>query len=598
VKIAKKCAQRWDVLFAARDGRRTIASRSSINSNDDVGDAFDCSDLIVPPSHELINREVEMGIERWKDLASRVIVEEEDGPAADAPAAGGEIDEDGSKEAVAPPHNHELLLDANVRGDRRKQRLMPHNFDYACKNETSNGSSDKYDDHCPKVVSLLDPTKTLNYGEELWNVFKSMNMPDELERVHAIGDVDKESDDDDIPLEVLAHGCQHTLGVKRKLKEGLPKYSRLDAHSLGRLRIRDRHSDPVGGETNQLHPANSPVYCAGADISSHEGVENRQGHSQTTLRFEILRHSQNLKRGSGSDGNRMEVELHGSLHTLLVLHRFLVECALNRSSYAKGSEGVDTICAGVFFIENTFYTCGEVGDQAKEAIERWLDGEQDGPVVGQSEKVGRPSPVNEAKAGATFTPRRYILGLSPCQNTIPMSKMKLEDLPLRLGVRYFHMFVPPPTPMHMRPENLWSLANESAVYVAGIHTHRKRKRPEKMKAPIIIHDTWAAPQRHFCLACNYSLASIVTINSPLNDAAPPVLDFNSGRVQLEGVPMCSSCYQALHYRPSNTQGGENDVHRLLELRPGHQSSLVFPIDDYQRMTTASSLDKVLKSAPF
>lgn len=188
-----------------------------------------------------------------------------------------------------------------------------------------------------------------------------------------------------------------------------------------------------------------------------------------------------------------------------------------------------------------------------------------------------------------------------------MSKMNLEDLPLRLGVRYFHMFVPPPTPLHMRPDNLWSLANESAVYVTGIHTHSnaslgndryEEKQPMKTKAPIIIHDTWAPPQRYFCLACNYSLATVVTVNDPLTDATPPVLDRDSNKVHLEGVPMCSACYQALHYQPNNQRAGENGAQSLLELRSSHQPSLVFPVEDYQRMTTASSLDEIPKNAAF
>ena len=105
--------------------------------------------------------------------------------------------------------------------------------------------------------------------------------------------------------------------------------------------------------------------------------------------------------------------------------------------------------------------------------------------------------------------------------------------------------------------------------------------------------------RHMCLACNYALASIVTVNDPLTDATPAGVDSSSDEVHLQAVPMCSSCYQALHYQPGNKRVGENGNNRsMLELRPGQQPSLVFPMDDYQIMATASSLDQVLKSSYF
>ncbi|KAL7540416.1 hypothetical protein ACHAXR_010093 [Thalassiosira sp. AJA248-18] len=618
VKTAKICAQRWDALFMARGSRKNTVNYSSFTtteSNNSQDDVFDCSDLIIPPTHDLINQEVARGIERWKDLASRVIVEE-DGPTTTTTTDKTTFDGEGSadEDATVPLRNHELLLDAAVRGDKRKQRLLPYKFDYACKKKPSddNGSVVANEDssggvvhHRPKVISLLDPTQTMDYDKELWRVFNSVKTQDELERIHALGNTtknvgDDDSADDESPRDVPRHhGCQHTLGVKNNLKEWFAKYSRLDAHSLGRLRVRERHSDPVGGIVELPSSSAMTVKVMGADGgSNHKEVDDTSDQSatlQSTIRFEILRHSQNLKRGSGPDNNRMEVELHVSQHTLFDLHRLLVECSLNTHSCTKeeGGDDDDNIRAGAFFIENTFYTCGEVGGKVGEAIQHWLDGKE--PVsMKETSKIDEESlPTNEAKLEASLTPRRQFLGLSSHRNLIHMSKMKLEDLPLRLGVRYFHMFVPPPTPLHLRPNNLWSLANESAVYATGIHTHSRKEgnQPIPTKAPIIIHDTWAPPQRHVCLACNHSLASVVSVNDPLTDAAPPGLDAESNHVHLQGVPMCSSCYQVLHYQPSNQQG-------LLELRLSHRPSLVFPIEDYQRMVAVSSLDGVDKSLAF
>jgi len=306
----------------------------------------------------------------------------------------------------------------------------------------------------------------------------------------------------------------------------------------------------------------------------------------------------------------------------------LTECAVNTESSTKGRHDCPS---GVFFIENNFFTCGEAGDEIVEAIHHWLDSkelesEEDKepvPMEEQSVKVERPLPIYNGNLEATNAQRRNFLGLSPFKKSIPMSKMNLEDMTFRLGVRYFHMFVPPPISSNMRPDNLGSLANESAVYVTGIHTHpqtlvagrksatqnnigsnqqpysrlntpgrcaeRNAKQSTRTRAPIIIHDTWAPPQRHYCLACNYSLASVVTVNSPLTDATPPGLGLDSDKVHPQGVPLCSACYEALHYQQSYRRGEDTGDQPLLKLR-SHGPFLAFPLDDYERMVTSSSLD--------
>ena len=181
VKTAKYCAQQqWNSLFMARDYRRSLfnnnnnASSSFTNDavkkshNNDANnihtsstpqdDVFDCSDLIIPPSHELVNREVERGIQRWKDLASRVIIEEDDHEPTMIMGCGSlktaqDGDDDGCDNndnyvkkndvAVVPLRhsNHELLLDAATSGDKRKHRLLPYNFDYTCKTKKKKTSS-------------------------------------------------------------------------------------------------------------------------------------------------------------------------------------------------------------------------------------------------------------------------------------------------------------------------------------------------------------------------------------------------------------------------------------------------------------------------
>ena len=90
VKTAKHCAKQWESLFQMRDSKKTTlkntlstantTSISDIHTNNNCAqDVFNCEELIIPPSHELVNNEVDIGIQRWKDLAARVIIEE-DGP--------------------------------------------------------------------------------------------------------------------------------------------------------------------------------------------------------------------------------------------------------------------------------------------------------------------------------------------------------------------------------------------------------------------------------------------------------------------------------------------------------------------------------------
>ena len=691
VKTARDCARRWSHLLEA--GAAAVAARSTMldtTVDDDASSMFDCTDLIVPTSHELINREVELGIRRWHDLASRVIMDDNDGE--ERRNDDDDDDDEGgtSTTMMMPPRRREndKLVDATSGGDKRKQRTMPYNFDYACKGNNGGPmmimTGGGYDNHNgnihkrPRVISLLDPTKTLDYEDELYHtVFRPIHTLDELEERYALGrekiethaqvkkkmmtktttttttvkqrpgrppnaaataaassvatspleekdntrcsnndNNDSKNDDNGVSMQLLPHhGCRHTYAVKRNLREWFAKYSRIDAHSLGRLRVRDRHSAP-------------PL------LRSNNGSNTATATTTTTyVRFEILRHSQNLKRGSGVDGSRLEVELHGEQRTLLDLHRVIVESALNKEAYGVDSidndvdENNTSVVNGIFFIENTFYTCGQVGTHVAEAITCWLDEDSN----------------NEGEGSTTTlltSRRRKFLGMLPnallpsvgnsATRIIPMSEIRLEDVSLRLGVRYFHMFIPPPTPssLHLlfhghghdevddesssrKIHSSWSLATESAVFVTGIHTIPLSKSLSKRtdvnnerkddtigtKHPILIHDTWAAPQRHICYACNHSPASVVTVNDELTDAAPPGLDDRTNKIYLQGVPLCSSCYRAMHYcRHENTDDGN----RGLKLRPSENDHafLVLSIEEYDRLVTLSSLDDSPANAGF
>jgi hypothetical protein len=659
VKTARDCARRWSHLLKA--GAAVTANSTTLDTNNNDDALFDCTDLIVPTSHALINREVELGIRRWHDLASRVIMDDNDD---DEEHQNHDDEEERGTSTMTPPpkpqREYDKLVDTTSGGDKRKQRLLPYNFDYACKGNNNgpimmNGEDNHNSNNHkrPRVMSLLDPTQTLDYEYELWqSVFQPIQTLDELEERYALGrekiethaqvkkkmmtivkqrpgrpsnaaaaaaaaesppeekDNTRSNNNNNINNEYSQlllphHGCQHAYAVKRNLREWFAKYSRIDAHSLGRLLVKDRHSAP-------------PL------LRSNDGSNT----TTTYVRFEILRHSKNLKRGSGVDGSRLEVELHGAQRTLLDLHRVIVESALNKEAGVHSIDDDDdkSVVNGIFFIENTFYTCGKVGTNVAEAITRWLDEDSN----------------NEGGTTTLLTSRRRkFLGMLPSQlhstsnvatKIKPMSEIKLEDLSLRLGVRYFHMFIPPPTPSSLRllfqgqgqhdevdeessrkKHSSWSLATESAVFVTGIHTiplsktdslskktevnNEKKDETIGTKQPILIHDTWAAPQRHICYACNHSPASVVTVNDELTDAAPPGLDDRTNKICLQGVPLCSSCYRALHYcRHENIDNGIQE----LKLRSSErdQAFLVFSIEEYERLVTLSSLDDVPPHAGF
>ena len=111
---------------------------------------------------------------------------------------------------------------------------------------------------------------------------------------------------------------------------------------------------------------------------------------------------------------------------------------MNTSSiHQDDNDNTTAAVGGVFFIENIFYTCGSDGMKVQEVIDNWLDARDKGG--GQRPRMSQVSSL-----------RREYLGLSSLKTkyaTTPMVEMRLEDLPIRLGVRYFHMFIPPPVPL-------------------------------------------------------------------------------------------------------------------------------------------------------
>ena len=546
-RSAKVCANRWSSILMVRDNRK-----KAFTMNDDVDGLFDCSDLIIPPTAELLEREAQTAIEAWKALDSRVIKTDfDDNDDYNSGDGGGKSDggrADGSHKSVG--------------GRPIKERMLPPNFDYQCRNKPpndekeDNNNIDMDDGNSKKlkrVISLLDPTQTLDYESELWKVFKSMPTVKEVEQQYALGSSDEGATDGDLDTTFppVPHGCQNTLTITNTLEKLRRKYTRIDAHSLGRLRVRDRHSS---------------LY----NYSGENFMSNNSSLLQTTLRFEILKPNvEDLRRGSGPDGNRFEVELHGSQHTLLDLHHTLVEHA----SISSDGGGAD-IAAGVFLIENVLYTHGDIGKAAADSILEWIDEFNSKQNEKKDEVMQSNTAPDVAHDGIVQSKLKMV----------PMDEIKLEDLTLRLGVRYNHINLQ----SSATESNIsWDQSCISALFITGIQSHpipcsssaengeQNDGQPNNNRVPIIIHDIWTSSQQsqthYMCAACNYLPATVATVNDVMTDAS---LTFPSADNSM-GTPLCASCFRELHYQ---SDGSGN----LLQLLPNRSQLQVFPVAPVDR----------------
>lgn len=561
IRSSKVCANRWSTILEARDNRSRITMMTNDTVNANVESIFDCSDLIIPPTTELIEQEVGKAIEKWKALDSRVIETD--------------YDNDGSgvkDDAVSSNNSDPAGGDQKSTAGRPKKELLPPNFDYQCRfpppdnNEDDEGINTSVGRRgkCQKrVISLMDPTKTLPYESELYKVFKSLPTMQEIERRYALGDCDddnaaaaSDSGNNDISGPSPSSnnfGCQHTIAVRNTLEKLRRRYTRIDAHSLGRMRVRDRHSSLY----------NYSARDAGSTVTSL---------LQTTLRFEVLKPQvEDLRRGSGPDGNRLEVELHGSQHTLLDLHRTLIE-------QSPAYKDTDDIPAGIFLIENVLYTHGDAGEAAADSIiSQWLDKCNSQPKV-EDDKEAVPSSAAADAAAADSNPSQR----KP--KVVPMAGIKLEDISIRLGVRYSHI--------NLQSSKVCDniLSNASALYVTDIQSYpvlsssssgneKEDQKGDTTRIPIVIHDIWTSSQQSqtthdMCTACNYLPATVATMNDLLTDASLtfPSVD-NSIESVNQGTPLCALCFRELHYQRDDESSGD-----LLVLRPNRSELKVFPVD--------------------
>ena len=176
------------------------------------------------------------------------------------------------------------------------------------------------------------------------------------------------------------HALQRTHAVLEEIRQGFKDYSRIDGHALARLRMKDRHGLPQSNSSQQV----------------------------STLSLECWRKLPG--RFGALEPNRMVLEFLGT-QTLLDVHRTLLELTDDHLWDRSRAEAMDS---GLFFIEGAFYGVGQVDYITP--ILAWLFPE---------------------KHSAS---RLNCLGLESVPiSARPMQGISLQDLEMRLGVRYVHV---------------------------------------------------------------------------------------------------------------------------------------------------------------
>jgi hypothetical protein len=302
--------RRWKIL----NGRKSRPLLSPSEAGE-LPNPFDCSDLLVPASHALVDSTLKGFVKHWKDLDDRKVE-----TIAESNGSDGDVDSSRKRQRPDEPLNF---------GWHANRLRLPDHFDFASRQAAppqDDGGGDR-------VVSLEDPSVHLSFERELWKLCRAVPLLEELEAGAMAG-----------------AKCQRMRTLNVEISEGVKKHSRLDCHALSRLRMSDRHGLPPVNPRNRDHI--------------------------TTVRLECWRRQ--LKRGSSPDGNRLDLEFLGT-QTLKDVHDVIVELSKDELWCDAERAPADSYqdMSGMFLIEDTFYTTGAVDYTSN--ILAWLDGMTPGP---------------------------------------------------------------------------------------------------------------------------------------------------------------------------------------------------------------------------
>jgi hypothetical protein len=438
----KESARRWKILLERTRRSRTTDTTSSIATHTDQQkhppeeDPFDCTSLAVPPTFDLVKDVATDFVQQWRDLDERKVVADgvvvDQHHPADDPLV---VDGADNDEAQGPRKKPRVETAAEAAASSVLARpvwydrhvRLPENFDYASR-QSEPPLAQPGDD---RVISLTDPNQLLSYHEELWNLFRSIPTVAQLEE-----DVVAAAATATVPEEESAHnsGCmQHTQKLLNEITDTLVVYPRLDGHALSRLRYNDRH-DPV--------PPLPPAMQSATTTTTAKATDDICNFTPT-IRFECWRRQP--RRGTTPDPHRMVLEFAGS-QTLLDFHWAIVELSedflwsssnhTTNTDTAATTDSTDTTTTGAattprnahdssgfFFLEGVFYTTGSVDYTSP--ILTWL---QSGSRKEQDQR-----------AAHLGLPRVTVTSSSDVPVVMhAMADTRLEDLSLRLGIRYLY----------------------------------------------------------------------------------------------------------------------------------------------------------------
>eukprot|EP00553_Chaetoceros_curvisetus_P011345 CAMPEP_0204636684 /NCGR_PEP_ID=MMETSP0717-20131115/34593_1 /ASSEMBLY_ACC=CAM_ASM_000666 /TAXON_ID=230516 /ORGANISM="Chaetoceros curvisetus" /LENGTH=234 /DNA_ID=CAMNT_0051655813 /DNA_START=45 /DNA_END=749 /DNA_ORIENTATION=- len=175
-------------------------------------------------------------------------------------------------------------------------------------------------------------------------------------------------------------------------------------------------------------------------------------------------------------------------------------------------------CPGYFFIEDTFYTVGDVDYVTP--ILQWLN--EDLPPV-------------KSKKGTLKKSRKRHLGIPDVElKRARMQDVKLGDLSMRLAHRYVHVY---------------NGDCETAIFFTDVAMRMKDEHVERGEYPLV-HDIWTNSTSSLvhnptiCHGCEHCPAVVLTLEDELTDGGP--------------TPLCADCYKSIHYTSDGSEMNYNN----------------------------------------
>jgi hypothetical protein len=306
-------------------------------------DPFDCSELIIPDTKGLVRSSLEKHLREWQELDSRIIVEdivpsakgfkpgyqnrrkrlnsgsdsEQDKEDSDDNGNDNDNDDDNDDDDDNDNDTNDnddnddgetsvVIVTAPAAGDyggvqwgfHANRIRLPDFFDYTSKGPPPSQPDQQEGHHQPtrrrQVISLQDPTQRLDYESELWKIFNKVPLEAEIETCAAEGAI-----------------CTNMLALHKEIEEGNKEYTRLDGHSLSRLRKKDRHYWPRTRKRSRM----------GEQMLARTETETETKMDCATIKIEFWK--QQVKR-FGPDPNKCEMEFL-STQTLQDVHNAIVE---------------------------------------------------------------------------------------------------------------------------------------------------------------------------------------------------------------------------------------------------------------------------------